>query len=294
MTVNGRTLEYMIRLLGASPLAEARELGGLLLDAGMSIAPSLLLFYEPGPYLTDRTGDLAAAVKSLWPDDAGRDRGPGEPEVARLEHATPDGDGRVLAALAQPCLSCGYDEALTRVKALDGNGLSDLFRAVTRHMTIHDQPPREFEHASMTFELVLSSAAFGQLKRHRMSSQTALPYDPGLGITVPPAVSNAGLESALREAADDAEDMAAQIGCNNPASAYALLNAHRRRVLVTLNLREMYHVSRLREDEHAQWDIRAVAAEMSRLAREAFPVCAGLLGGKHEVEGRLALSLDPP
>jgi hypothetical protein len=42
----------------------------------------------------------------------------------------------------------------------------------------------------------------------------------------------------------------------------------------------LYHISRLREDATAQWDIRRTAVEMSRLAREAMPLCCLLIGGK--------------
>lgn len=285
MTVNGRTLEYMIRRLAAHPLAEARDLGHQLLEAGMSIAPSLLLFFEPGDYQVRRPADLAEAVDRLWPDR--------EPPAARsgdvsLTFATPDGDARILAALALPALGGDLDSAMARVTSLDERGRQDLFEATTRHMTIHDPPPREFEHGILSFEVVLSSAAYGQLKRHRMSSQTPMPYDTAQGITVPPAIRKVGLGAELESAASDGADMAARLGGRgSPLAEYAMLNAHRRTVLMTLNLREMYHVSRLREDEHAQWDIRAVATDMSRLARKAFPVCSRLLGGKHELEETL-------
>ena len=59
-----------------------------------------------------------------------------------------------------------------------------------------------------------------------------------------------------------------------------LTNAHRRRALLRVNLRELYHISRLREDASAQWEIREVAAEMSRLAKKAMPLSGLLLGGK--------------
>jgi len=285
MTVNGRTLEYMIRRLAAHPLAEARDLGQQLLDRGMSIAPSLLLFFEPGDYQVRRQEDLARAVHRLWPHRDAPAQRSGDVSMAVT---MPDGDLRVLAALALPALGGDFDSALERVTALDEKGRMDLFETATRHMTIHDAPPREFEHGVMSFEVVLSSAAYGQLKRHRMSSQTPLPYDTALGITVPPAISRLGLESELEDAAADAADLADRLGGRGtPAAEYAMLNANRRTVLLTLNLREMYHVSRLREDEHAQWDIRAVATDMSNLAREAFPVCSRLLGGKHELEKTL-------
>jgi thymidylate synthase ThyX len=114
-----------------------------------------------------------------------------------------------------------------------------------------------------------------------MSSLTSWPYDPALGVTVPPAIAEAGLSGILLEGAEESEAMALRLGgASDPASAYALLNAHRRRCLWTLNLREFYHVSRLREDEHAQWDIRYLTVALSDLVRRAFPVCSGHLGGK--------------
>ena len=59
-----------------------------------------------------------------------------------------------------------------------------------------------------------------------------------------------------------------------------LTNAHKRRVLFKINLRELYHFSRLREDQHAQWDIRQTALQMSELIREKLPLASALLAGK--------------
>ena len=47
-----------------------------------------------------------------------------------------------------------------------------------------------------------------------------------------------------------------------------------------MNLREIYHFSRLREDGHAQWAIRRIAEDISALVREAAPATAALLAGK--------------
>jgi thymidylate synthase ThyX len=65
-----------------------------------------------------------------------------------------------------------------------------------------------------------------------------------------------------------------------PAADYVLTNAHRRRVLLKVNARELYHISRLREDATAQWDIRDIAARMSALAKKVMPLTCLLLGGK--------------
>ncbi|MEO0054031.1 MAG: FAD-dependent thymidylate synthase, partial [candidate division WOR-3 bacterium] len=50
MTVNARTLEYMIRRLAASELAEVRGLAQALYEQAEAVAPSLLVFTGPTEY----------------------------------------------------------------------------------------------------------------------------------------------------------------------------------------------------------------------------------------------------
>ena len=53
------------------------------------------------------------------------------------------------------------------------------------------------------------------------------------------------------------------------AAAYVLTNAHRKRVLMKFNARELYHLARLRADAHAQWDIRELAEKMLQQAKKS-------------------------
>ena len=59
-----------------------------------------------------------------------------------------------------------------------------------------------------------------------------------------------------------------------------MTNSHRRRVVVKMNLRELYHFVRLRSDSHAQWDIRALSQRLEALAKRLFPLAASRLCGK--------------
>jgi len=52
--------------------------------------------------------------------------------------------------------------------------------------------------------------------------------------------------------------------------------------LYYLNLRELYHFTRLREDPTAQWDIQNIANAMSRAAKKVTPITTLLLGSKTE------------
>jgi len=216
------------------------------------------------------------------------------PEAVRMIHATPQGDTLVIAALVSEALAWPFETVFNEVSRLDPNDALRLLEAALSGLSIHDPLPRAFEHAALTVQMTLSAAAFGQLKRHRMATLQAAPYDPGLGLTIPPSLGGAGLEEVLVRAGQDAAALWSLLGGPaEPVASYALLNAHRREALVTLNLREIYHVSRLREDAHAQWDIRTLAASLSGLARQAFPLTARWLGGKDAVCLSPHPNLDP-
>jgi hypothetical protein len=102
-----------------------------------------------------------------------------------------------------------------------------------------------------------------------------------LGVTVPPSVREIGAEKEFLRVVERTNEAHAVLDREiGPAADYVLTNAHRRRALLKLNVRELYHISRLREDGTAQWEIRAAAAEMSRLARRVMPLSSLLLGGK--------------
>jgi thymidylate synthase ThyX len=114
-----------------------------------------------------------------------------------------------------------------------------------------------------------------------MSTQSAQAYNPRLGLTVPPAIEKAGLAQTLLAFGAKAESLYDEIGGRSTeVASYALTNAHRRRVFFSANLRELYHVVRLRDDGHAQWDIRNLAHKMRVLAEKTMPLGSLLLCGK--------------
>ena len=124
----------------------------------------------------------------------------------------------------------------------------------------------------------LSASAFAQLKRHRISTQIVQPYDPGLPCTFPASVVETGLRDAFQEVFDRSAEAHARVG--GPAGEYMLTNAHRRRVLFSCNLREIYHLARIRMDAHAQWDIRRLGADAVELVKQVAPVSGRLATGK--------------
>jgi len=157
----------------------------------------------------------------------------------------------------------------------------EIFKTSWRNIQLYDSMLREFEYVNLTFNITLSSACFGQLKRHRMSTITSQAYDPCLGVTIPESIKEIGMKDEFSRITDKTNRVYNQINKEIPLAApYILTNAHKKRVLMRVNARELYHISRLREDAHAQWDIQNISKVMASEAKKVMPLTFTLIGGK--------------
>jgi len=285
MTANARVLEMTIRRLAAHHLAEVRELSREIFNAVSHHAPSVIKYTTPTPYDTETEGVIRDVVSRMVPDAATtHPAGPPDRQVTLVDYPN-DADTRLAAAFIASHGDLDYLTALKQAQSLDAEAVRELILTALSRMESYDRAPRELEMIPLTFEAVVSSSCFGQLKRHRMATILPSPYDPTLGVTVPPTISEAGLEKTMMEATDVSESVHESITKRIPdAGEYILTNAHRRKVLVSMNLRELYHVARLRMDETAQWDIRYLTEEMVRCVAEKSPVATALAVGKDAFE----------
>ncbi len=300
-TSNARNMEYIIRCLRAEPLAEVRELGERFYKETAAVAPSLILLTDPVEYEKEFGIPLnddhfmkthphtREFVEKLFekPEECAEDSPPPAPRCgdASLVWSDPDTDVRVAAAILHSHSGRPMAECLEKARSLMESEQPDrrwwLMKEFMKHSHPWESATREFEVGQFMFEVNISSAAFGQMKRHRMCTQLVQDYDPALGATVPPLAAEAGLEDELRRVYDESAEVFRRLATDHPsAAAYALCNGHRRRMLLAASPRELYHMARLREDAHAQWDIRQLTGDMLTLAREAAPVTLMLACGK--------------
>jgi thymidylate synthase ThyX len=284
MTLNARELEYMISRLASHPLAELREFSSKLYRAASGLAPSLIKYPEPTEYFM-----AAPSVRDEIRASAGRQSRTkkGDRPEAALIGVTENADERLAASLIFSSSGLSYSESLRRATRMGKRKRRDVIEATLKDMKSHDSAWREFETIKLQYEVTLSSSCFAQLKRHRMATIVAQEYLPALGISIPRSVRKAGMTGLLRRSASEAYGLYRKILSKaGSAAEYSLLNAHRRRVLFDINLRELYHFSRLRSDIHAQWEIRELSDIMCRLAEEKIPSGTVFLCGKDTFERR--------
>ncbi len=277
-TINARNLELMIRRFASHQLDEIQTLGGKMHGLVKKIAPSIILFCSSNEYDADTYDDLSVYAKRI----AKFPKKKREKDVELIGH-TPNADERILAVLAFRSSRKTYKQCYYAVRRMGREAKNRLFMKSLERMELYDRALREFEYANLTYSLIVSAGCFGQLKRHRMASIATQDYDPGLGWTMPPVIKEIRAQEDFKEIMEKSELLYYRIEKKLPGlGSYILTNAHRKRVLMVINLRELYHVSRLRQDPTAQWDIRDKSEKMSHLAKKAIPITTQLLGGKSD------------
>ncbi len=277
VTVNARNLELMLRRFASNPLQEVQELGRKIYQEVEKIAPSIIIFHEGNEYDRDTYPRLEKVGRDLF---NGSHVSFLEGDVSLIEFDE-EADETIAASLLYKGLNIPYKDVITFVYDMSEEDTDKIVNAVWEDAQLYDSALREYEFANLTYEVCLSSSCFGQLKRHRMSSIIAQPYNPNRGVTIPESIKEIGMEKRFQEIIKKTDDVFFKVYEDLPLVApYILTNAHKRRVIIRVNARELYHMSRLREDNHAQWDIKNVVTRMCMLAQTEMPFTFALLCGK--------------
>ena len=275
MTVNARSLENMLRQFNSSDLAEVRELSAKLFEKVKSLAPSLIKYVEPTKHEAAKKSALLEAVLDIKDSTNGNNC-----DFSPISHSK-DADTELVAALLYAYSNKNFESCLNHARNMSFEAKETLIKQALASKESFEKVDRAFETVDYTFELIISATNYAQLKRHRMTTQLVQDYDPNLGCTLPESIKTIGKEAFFNETISKINDFYYDFAKAFPCSRnYILSNAHRRRVLLKINARELYHFISLRDDEHAQWDIRNSAKEAENFVKSVHPLTAMLLCGK--------------
>jgi len=274
LTINARNLELMVRRFASNPYSEVRQIGQEIFNLAKAVAPSIILFTAANDYDSKTYAELAK-FRKLQPKEGA------QKELVSLEDYTKDADNILVASLLHTISKASFTDCRKAASKMTVAKKKDIVKTACKYMEFYDANLREFEYPNLTYDIIMSASCFAQMKRHRTATITVQDYDPSLGVTIPQAIREVKFDKEFREILCRTEDLYYEMEPKLGIFAqYILTNAHRRRVLLGVNARELYHISRFREDEHAQWDIREVTAEMSKLAKKVMPLTMMLISGK--------------
>ncbi len=280
LTANARNIEYIIKILASSSMAELKEIARSIYEETIKYAPSLIRYTEPDKYFSEYwysepAGEYRTDIRAA--EDLRNDG---------ADLISVNGDINRLIVLLMFCgNSKPFSESRNDVGKLTEEEKEGIMGRLFGLLNKHNQLPRFFETITLEYELAMSASCYAQFKRHRMMTQIPQPYSFSLGIEIPPLVKEAGFGERIIAHSKRAESLYNTLLKEESYLApYVILNCHRRRVYSMLNARELYHFSRLRMDHHAQWEIQRLARKMVELAKSRIPVIFDLCCGKDEFD----------
>lgn len=190
-----------------------------------------------------------------------------------LLHHTPDPE-RTVALAARLCYSpAGLDELKEKIGSADIRQFIDKIMSLGHHSVL--------EHASFTFGVEgISRVTSHQLVRHRVASysqqsQRYVSHVERFGVVTPPIITTNEEAKRIYDftigVVHQAYKQLVEMGVPAEDARYLLPNATETKIIMTMNARELLHFFALRCCERAQWEIRAMAVGMLRLAKQVAP-----------------------
>ena len=269
VTANARTLEHAISKLMSSELSEERQLGEAVRDQGREITPTLIKYADVVQYLARRPEIQRRLSDSL--DSPAEE--PAPLVEVRLVHWDEQAEEKLAAALLYGASALGYESVSQQARLMTAEERQQIIDESLEGLGPHDAPPREMEVVDYTFEFVMDYGAFREFRRHRMQTYLPQALTVAHGIRTPSVIEDAGLQELFAVATGASEGTFHNITdeVSPTVAQYVVTHAHNRRVISKLNLRECFHLFKLRTSPMAHESIRAPMQEALRLASEKHP-----------------------
>ena len=267
----GQAFEHLLNKSYSSPLAEMRGLAGAMHRELNGLIPSFVKRAQPNPYWQKS----AEAVRRLAAELEPAAFAP-QPFGVTLVDSDPQAEEKLLAALLYPHGHQPLAALRERVRRMDRDARR---RALTdalggrRHR--RDKPGRALEQVVYTFDLCCNIGSYRDLHRHRMVTKERQPFTVAHGYDLPAELAECGFDGEFRRAMEEAADAYQLMTRSHPMEAqYVVPFAYRVRWMMTVNLRELYHIAELRTMPQGHPDYRRLVQELWRQVEAVHPTLA--------------------
>lgn len=304
MTLNARSLDNLLMRLRASRLSEAHLLADKLAEEVQRVAPSLLRSnissIQLGKYRKSWQNLINSSGKAAWSNLFVKK---GNYSDIRVDAAIPpnyfdpslplEATDLTMAAVCLFSISdSSFLDCVAAVSQMNSSAIIDLINIGFENLLPDSAVAREFEIINFFIHTHVSASCFAQLKRHRIATIIPQSYNVDLQREYPESFRYFIVyqnNEELKELSKSLNDSMEQVfrlytllsqNYSPEVANYALTNSHQRNVLVVMNMRELYHFSRMRCDYHAQEEIRNLAHKVVEKVKIIAPVTGEYLGGK--------------
>lgn len=291
MTGNGRVWEYVITKLLSSrdPLARTvgQEVKAVLkgppnMDRDQALhsrpLPTLLKYAEPHAYLSETPYILEALSQEITKTIVSVSRQATAEQPVVITQDDTDAELHIAAALISRFGRASHAAALEQLKKRP-DIVERVLRAALDPRGPHDAPLREFEHAAFQHEIVMDYGAWRDIQRHRMCTQTNQSLGVDLGFDIPEEISTLGHGGEFKYVMDEAALLYEQLRADGLTveAEYVVPMAYRRRLVVSWNMRELFHFIELRSGPKGHPSYRRIAQETWKTLQETHPILASYI-----------------
>ncbi|MFM7203074.1 MAG: FAD-dependent thymidylate synthase [Myxococcota bacterium] len=281
LTLNGRVAEHMLSRLLSDSLEEVRGLGQAMKEEAQKILPTLIKYAAPNVYRA-QTHDALDALADVHFRDI-------ESSVARevsLMRYDVDAETTVVAAILYPYTRAPMGQLREAVAHFTPSQKEQVLREALSRRGGHDNPLRALEQVSYQFDLLVDFGAYRDIQRHRLCTQHAQAVTVEHGYELPEELELLGLADLFERRMDEAaECYRALVGSLPYEASYCVPLAFRRRLLMTMNLRELVHFVELRSAPQGHRSYRRVAQEIYRQVEAVHPTLAQFIRVNREAVG---------
>lgn len=259
LTINARALEHLLTKLYSHPLAELRALAASLRAEAEVMVPTLLKYAAPNEYLTGTRSLVAAlAARHLPPTPR-----PADASGVRLVSYPAEPLADLAAAILYEASNQPWEAVRATVAGLLRGEQAAIINASLTDRGRFDVPPRALEHLVYCFEVVVDFGAWRDIQRHRLCTQSGQPMSLDDGYATPHELERLGHAEVYHAAQAQAAGAWRQLAeVHGPDRAqYVLPLAWRKRILITMNLRELHHFISLRSGRQGHPSYRRIAQQ---------------------------------
>jgi len=265
-TVNARQLSHAISKLLSHPLKEMNQIGEMVKKEATKVLPSLLKFADKNDYFIKTNEEMTELCNKIDIDDE-------KTEPVTLVKSPEDADNTLIAAILYRYKNQPFNKIMEKVKSMKQHEKERIFDSYLNNVSKYDYPMRELEHLNFTFDIVIDYGAFRDLQRHRICTQTSQVLTSDMGYDVPEDIINAGMEEKYKTAMEKAKEVYEKIREEYPLNAqYIIPLGFKKRYIITMNLREIYHLVKIRTTPLAHYSYRKIAYKIYNIMKKKYPL----------------------
>lgn len=265
-TVNARQLVHAIVKLLSHPMKEMNEIGEQVKAEATKVLPSLLRFADRNDFMVKTNKEMTKLADSIDVEEENQ-------SPVTLVNAPANPDDTILAAIMYRFKQQSFAKVIAKIKSMTTKEKEEIFDSFLKNMGQFDYPMRELEHEQFTFEIVMDYGAFRDLQRHRICTQTNPLLTAELGYDIPQDIANSGVADQYTTAMDKVKEVYEKVVEKYPLEAqYLVPLGYRKRYLLTMNLRAIYHLVKLRTVPFAHESYRLIAYKVYEIMKEKYPL----------------------